>query len=144
MYTLNVECRTRKKKYFVVIFCVILTWIYGKLAEIQITTKKCSDCDIHNSWLKDASRNDQYFDIFRSFWLNIRYYFSVALLNRHFAPALICFSLQNDGPIKVTKADYRLVWCPLLRFASSILVIRPHVIIRKEQLTLSEARCHSS
>ena len=65
-------------------------------------------------------------------------------LTRHFARALICFSLQNDGPLKVTKADYRLVWCPLLLFASSILVIRPHVLIRKEKLTLSEARCDSS
>ena len=111
---------------------------------IQKITKKCSDCDIRNSCVKDASRNDQYFDSSRSFLLNMRYFFFLLHYWHVILLAHLFVSPYRTGPLKLTKADYRLVWCPLLRFVSSILVMRPHVFIRKEQLTLSDARCHSS
>ena len=34
-------------------------------------TKKCSDCKIHGSWLKDAFRNDQYLHFIPSLLSNI-------------------------------------------------------------------------
>ena len=68
----NVKCRTRKKKpeSILVVFCIILAWIYGKLPKIPKITKKCCDCNIHGSWLKDAFKNDQYLNFIRSFLLN--------------------------------------------------------------------------
>ena len=75
----NVERRTRKKHESVlVISCIILTWIYGKLPKIQILTKKFPDCKIHGSWLKDAFINDQCLHFVSSLLLNIPYSYLIS------------------------------------------------------------------
>ena len=70
----------KKHESLFVIYCIILAWIYGELAKIEIkkkkkVTKKCPDCDIYSSWLKDASRNDQYGNFFLSLLSNITHNF---------------------------------------------------------------------
>ena len=83
LYTPNVERRTRKKHESVlVISCIILTWIYGKLPKIQILTKKFPDCKIHGSWLKDAFINDQYLHFVSSLLSNIPYSFLILRFSR--------------------------------------------------------------
>ena len=79
LYMPNVERRTRKKHESVlVISCIILTWIYGKLPKIQILTKKFPDCKIHGSWLKDAFINDRCLHFVSSLLLNIPYSYLIS------------------------------------------------------------------
>ena len=100
MYSPNVECKTRKwLESFLVIFCVILTWIYGKLTKIQQITEKCPDCEIHGSWLKDVFRNDQYkLHFTHSLMSNIRHYFFVVLNSSFCLHAYFVSSLERGSP----------------------------------------------
>ena len=98
MYSPNVECKTRKwHESFLVIFCVILTWIYSKLTKIQKTTEKCPVCEIDGLWLKDVFRKDQYkLHFTRSLLSNIRHYFFV-VLNSSFCSHVYFFSSLERG-----------------------------------------------
>ena len=97
MYSPNVECKTRKwHESFLVIFCIILTWIYSKLTKIQKTTEKCPDCEIHGLWLKDVFRKDKYkLHFTRSLLSNIHYFFVV--LNSSFCSHAYFFSSLERG-----------------------------------------------
>ena len=65
-----------KHESILVIFCIILTWIYGKLPKIpKIYTKKFPDCNIHGSCLKDAFKNDQYLHFIRLLLSNMTFLF---------------------------------------------------------------------
>ena len=97
--------REKKHESILVVFCIILAWIYGKLPKIPKITKKCPDCDIHGLWLKDAFKNDQYLHFIRSFLSNWYDIIFSSFSTCHFARALTCFPLESYGPLKVTKAN---------------------------------------
>ena len=40
--------------------CATMWWMYTPNVEREKITKKCPDCNIHGSWLKDVFKNDQY------------------------------------------------------------------------------------
>ena len=112
MPNVHVECRTRKKKtrIFLVIFCIILTWIYSKLPKIQKFTKKCTDCEIHGSWLKDAFINDQYLHFVSSLLSNIQHCnVSFVILNSsvcsHTYSTMYLFSSLQRWSRESNKAD---------------------------------------
>ena len=59
-------------------------WNLRWLSEIKKITKKCPDCDINCSTLKETSRNDSYLHLFRPLCLKLRHYYirDIKLLDR--------------------------------------------------------------
>ena len=118
LYTPNVERRTRKKHESVlVISCIILTWIYGKLPKIQILTMKFPDCKIHSSWLKDAFINDQCLHFVSSLLLNIPYSYLISRFSRDSILRSFIFTIsmgKNDKrSLNFTKALLTLFYFPI-------------------------------
>ena len=107
MYSPNVECKTRKwHESFLVIFCIILTWIYSKLTKIQKTTEKGPDCEIHGLWLKDVFRKDQYkLHFTRSLLSNIQHNFFCGVKLFILRACLLLFLFRERVPLKVMKAS---------------------------------------
>ena len=98
--------REKKHESILVVFCIILAWIYGKLPKIPKITKKCPDCDIHGLWLKDAFKNDQYLHFIRSFLSNWYDIFFFVVLNLSFCSFPYLFSSRKLWSPKSNESQY--------------------------------------
>lgn len=85
MYTPNVECITQKNESILAIIVLFSLESTVNCLKSKKITKKCPDCEIHGSWLKDTFRNDLYLRFIRSclsLLLNIHYFFSPDFFRR--------------------------------------------------------------
>ena len=64
MYTPNVECVTQKNESILAIIVLFSLESTVNCLKSKKITKKCPDCEIHGSWLKDTFRNDLYFALY--------------------------------------------------------------------------------